>query len=197
MVSYFFGGGSAQQVPETFLQEDSQSTEVDKYQGLDEQSFNFGQQQISGKYVFLSKRYIYAMVAPKPVTDGHVLICTTSSKAHLKDLNELEVLELFVTAKEIAKKFEETYGIKNFMYLMQDGPNSGQNSIEEEDGKRKSAGDRNQFTYLQLIPIAEKNTKTLAEQFSQASSQKEQAFKEERTKDYRQLFESITQAALM
>ena len=109
MVSYFFGGGSAQQEPETFLQEDSYSrtNEVDKYKGLDEQSFNFGQQQISGKYVFLSKRYIYAMVAPKPVTDHHVLICPTSSKAHLKDLNELEVLELFVTAKEIAKKFEE------------------------------------------------------------------------------------------
>ena len=65
------------------------------------------------------------MVAPEPVTDGHVLICPTRSVAHLKDLNELEVLELFVTAKEIAKKFEETYGIKNFIYLMQDGPNSG------------------------------------------------------------------------
>ena len=111
------------------------------------------------------------------MTDGHVLICPTRAVHNLKDLNELEVLELFVTAKEIAKKFEETYGIKNFMYLMQEGPHSGQ-KLDEDN-----------FTYLQLIPIAEQNKKTLSEQFASAASLKESAFREERTKDYRKLFE--------
>ena len=83
MVSYFWGGAAQEQEPETWGVEQPAS-EADKYQVLAEQSFNFGAQQISGKYVFLSRRFVYAMVAPKPVTDGHVFICPTRSVKHLK-----------------------------------------------------------------------------------------------------------------
>ena len=43
----------------------------------------------------------------------------------MKDLTELEVLELWVCAKEVAKKFEEYFKVKNFMFLLQDGMESG------------------------------------------------------------------------
>ena len=85
---------------------------------ISEQTFSFGTQKISHKYVFLSRRYVYAMVTPKPVTQGHVLICPTRSVKQLSDLTELEVLELFVTAKEVASKFEEKYKVKNYMFLV-------------------------------------------------------------------------------
>ena len=62
------------------------------------------------------------MVSPKPVTDGHVLVCPMRSSAkNLEDLSELEVLEMFVCAKEIARKFEDTFKVKSFMILLQDG----------------------------------------------------------------------------
>ena len=58
-----------------------------------------GQKVISPQYVFIQRKYVFAMVCPKPVTDGHVLVYPTRSKATcLQDLSELEVLELFVCA---------------------------------------------------------------------------------------------------
>ena len=90
-----------------------------------EQTFNFGDQKISNKYVFLSRRYVFAMVSPKPVTEGHVLICPTRPAQCLHDLSELEVLELFVTAKEVATKFENVFKVRNFMFLIQDGTSAG------------------------------------------------------------------------
>ena len=37
----------------------------------------FGGQEVSNEYVFIMRRYCFAMVNPKPVTDGHVLVCPT------------------------------------------------------------------------------------------------------------------------
>ena len=75
-----------------------QSTDDSKYQALLEQTFSFGSQQISGKHVFLARRYVYAMVTPFPVTIGHVIVCPTRTVEKISELHELEVLELFVTA---------------------------------------------------------------------------------------------------
>ena len=40
---------------------------------------------------------------------------------HLRDLTELEVLELFACAKEIAKKFEDVFKVRSFSYILEDG----------------------------------------------------------------------------
>ena len=65
------------------------------------------------------------MVSPQPVTDGHVLVFPMKPSAKsLADLSELEMLELFVCAKEIATKFEEVFKVKNFMILVLEGQNS-------------------------------------------------------------------------
>ena len=41
-------------------------------------------------------------------------------------MTELEILELYVCAKEIAKKFEDKYGMKSYSLVLEDGPSAGQ-----------------------------------------------------------------------
>ena len=91
----------------------------------------FGGQQVQQEHVFIARRYVFAMVNSKPVTDGHVLICPTRQVKSMKDLTELETLELFACARECAVKFEDNFRVKNFMFLIQDGASSGK---KEETG---------------------------------------------------------------
>ena len=97
----------------------------------------FGGQEVPPDYVFIARRYVFAMVNPKPVTDGHILICPTRQVKSMQELTELETLELFACAKEVVNKFEDNFRVKNFMFLIQDGSYAG----------KKESG-----VYLQLIP---------------------------------------------
>ena len=65
------------------------------------------------------------MVNTTPLTLGHVLIVPTRVVSQLRDLTELETLEIFVCAKEVAKKFEEISQVRDFSFIIQDGPQSG------------------------------------------------------------------------
>ena len=56
--------------------------------------------------VFLRRRYVFAMVNDRPVVDGHVLICPVRQVRTMRDLTELEYLELFTCAREVAAKFQ-------------------------------------------------------------------------------------------
>ena len=126
------------------------------------------------------------MVTPKPVTVGHVIICPTRHVSNFKDLNELEVLELFFTAQEVAKKFEDQFRIRNYMYLIQDGTASGQMKLTEGEDARQSC------FCLQLIPLDDEKS-NLSKQFSQARGYDRPPAKlEEEAKRYRGLFESST-----
>ena len=93
------------------------------------------------------------MVNPKPVTDGHILICPTRQVSSITELTELETLELFACAKEVATKFEDIFKVKNMMFLIQDG---------------SSAGKKENGVYLQLIP-REDQKQEIQNQFSAAS----------------------------
>lgn len=54
------------------------------------------------------------MVYHKPITDGHVLVCPRRKGVErLSDLTELETLELFVCAQEVAKFFSEEFKLEN------------------------------------------------------------------------------------
>ena len=92
------------------------------------------------------------MVNPKPVTDGHVLVCPVRQVTAFKQLTELETLEMFATAKEIVTKFEDNFRVKNFMFLIQDG---------------QSSGTKQNGVYLQLIPREEQKHE-IQNQFSDA-----------------------------
>ena len=41
-------------------------------------------------------------------------------------MTELETLDLFICAKEIAKKFEDTFNVRSYSLILQDGDNAGQ-----------------------------------------------------------------------
>ena len=58
------------------------------------------------------------MVHKNPITDGHVLICPTRNVVSMSHLTELEILELFVCAREVVRVFEESFKVKNFMILI-------------------------------------------------------------------------------
>ena len=61
------------------------------------------------------------MVHPQPVTDGHVMICPMRPVVSIKDLTELETLEIFVCAREVVRVFDDTFKVKNFMILINEG----------------------------------------------------------------------------
>ena len=83
-------------------------------------SYHFANMLIDPQQVFLSRRYVYAMVNLKPICVGHVLVCPTRVVKKFSDLTELETLELFMTAQEICQKFESSYSIS-----IQDGKEAG------------------------------------------------------------------------
>ena len=97
----------------------------------------FDGHEVDSQYVFIARRYVFAMVNPKPVTDGHILICPIRQVQSMSDLSELEILELWACAKEVAANFEVAFKVKNFMFLINDGPSSG----------NKETG-----VFLQIIP---------------------------------------------
>ena len=59
--------------------------------------------------VFLRRRYVFAMVNDRPVIDGHALICPVRQVKSMRDLTELEYLELFTCAREVAAVFQKHY----------------------------------------------------------------------------------------
>ena len=61
------------------------------------------------------------MVNERPVVDGHVLICPVRQVRSMRDLTELEYLEMFACAREVAKKFQNAYKVQSFTFVMHDG----------------------------------------------------------------------------
>ena len=75
--------------------------------------------------VFLRRRYVFAMVNDRPVVEGHVLICPVRQVRTMRDLTELEYLELFTCAREVAAKFQHQYNLSSFQFVMHDGELAG------------------------------------------------------------------------
>lgn len=89
-------------------------------------NFHFGDKLIPTEQVFISRRHVFAMVNIKPMCPGHVVVSPTRIVKHFRDLTELEVLELHICAKEIAKKFEDNFKVRSFNFIIQDGADAGQ-----------------------------------------------------------------------
>ena len=94
-----------------------------------QQSFYFHGDDVSSR-VFLRRRYVFAMVNEHPQTDGHVLICPVRQVRSMRDLTELEYLELFTCAREVAAKFLKKYtSVSSFTFVMHDGELAGTDSL--------------------------------------------------------------------
>ena len=81
------------------------------------------------KRVFLRRRYVFGMVNDRPVVDGHILVCPVRQVRSMRDLTELEYLELFTCAREIAAKFQQAYPVQSFMFVMHDGELAGDETL--------------------------------------------------------------------
>ena len=82
------------------------------------QNVRFGDKIIPASQLFISRNHVYAMVNAQPMSVGHVLVCPTRVVHHLRDLTELETLDLFVCAKEIASQFEKAFNVKSFSFIL-------------------------------------------------------------------------------
>ena len=72
------------------------------------------------------------MVNDKPVVDGHVLICPVRQVSSMRDLTELEYLELYTCARMIANKFQEAFSqsVQSFNFVMHDGELAGEDNLD-------------------------------------------------------------------
>jgi bis(5'-adenosyl)-triphosphatase len=68
------------------------------------------------------------MVNMRALTPGHVILCPTRVVKSFYELTELETLEIFTCAREIAKKFEDYFKVKSFSFILQDGEAAGQSA---------------------------------------------------------------------
>ena len=85
----------------------------------------FHNRVVPSQQVFISRKHVYAMVFERALVPGHVIVCPTRVVQHLKDLTELETLELFICAKEVAKKFEDVFNVRSLSIILQEGDNNG------------------------------------------------------------------------
>ena len=98
--------------------------------------YRFGSHVIPSQNVFIARKHVYAMVNPRGLLPGHVLICPVRVVSHFSDLTELETLELFVCSQQITKVFEEKFKFKNFTIIIQDGPWASQSLSGMNDKRR-------------------------------------------------------------
>ena len=76
-------------------------------------NFTFGKNFINPDTVFIYRTNVIGIIAPNSALEGHIWICSRRSARKLNDLTEKEILELWMTANEVAKKLEETvYKVK-------------------------------------------------------------------------------------
>lgn len=85
----------------------------------------FGQSIIPATQVFLLRKNVFGMINHKPYEQGHVLVCSRREVQKIQDLTEIESLDLFMTAQEIAKKLEVIYK-KRYQIFIQNGKDAGQ-----------------------------------------------------------------------
>ena len=65
------------------------------------------------------------MLANFSTFEWHMKVCPTRVVKRFTELTELETLELFSCAKEVAKKLEEMFKFKSFNLVIRDGEASG------------------------------------------------------------------------
>jgi bis(5'-adenosyl)-triphosphatase len=65
---------------------------------LSSQTVNFAQHVIPLDQVFLLRKNVYGLINFKPITPGHVLIVPRRVVSRVKELTEIETLDLWVTA---------------------------------------------------------------------------------------------------
>ena len=103
-------------------------------------AMKFGNITIDDKIIFYKRRLVYAFTNLKPFLPGHVLLVPTRVEKNYSNLNETEVMELWISAKNIAENLKKYYHTDSIQMSIQDGKEAGQ-SVEH--------------CHIHLIPITE------------------------------------------
>lgn len=68
--------------------------------------FNFGAEIIPPSLIFIYRKNTIAFIPNQQIAEGHVIICSKRQVTRLADLNEIETLDLWMTACEVSKSLE-------------------------------------------------------------------------------------------
>jgi bis(5'-adenosyl)-triphosphatase len=85
----------------------------------------FGDSVIPATQIFLIRKNVFALVHPRPVTLGHVLVCSRRETAKLQDLTEIESLDLLMTAQEVSRRLQLIYKTQ-YEVIIENGKDAGQ-----------------------------------------------------------------------
>lgn len=75
--------------------------------------------------IFLMRKNVFGLINNRPFVKGHVLVCSKRCIPKLQNLTEIETLDLFMTAQEVAKKLQTIYNVQYEM-TVQNGKDAGQ-----------------------------------------------------------------------
>lgn len=75
-------------------------------------SWKFGKIDIPSSQIFLFRKNVIGFVNIKPIVAGHVLVSPRKGVARLKDLNEIETCDLWLSVAEVQKVIEDIYKVE-------------------------------------------------------------------------------------
>lgn len=85
----------------------------------------FGDSVIPATQIFLIRKNVFALVHPRPVREGHVLVCSRRETAKLQELTEIESLDLLMTAQEVSRRLQLIYKTQ-YEVIVENGKDAGQ-----------------------------------------------------------------------
>ncbi|ODQ67303.1 HIT-like protein [Nadsonia fulvescens var. elongata DSM 6958] len=85
----------------------------------------FGNFAVTDQVFYISK-HSYALVNLKPIFPGHVMVCPLRSVKRLRELNDDESVDFFLTVQKVSKVIENEFRAQGLNVSIQDGPLAGQ-----------------------------------------------------------------------
>jgi bis(5'-adenosyl)-triphosphatase len=80
-------------------------------------SWKFGKNDIPASQVFLFRKNVIGLVNLKPIISGHVLVCPRKCVTRLRDLNEIESCDLWLSVAEVQGVIEDIYKVTTVIVL--------------------------------------------------------------------------------
>ena len=81
---------------------------------------------IDEKIIFYKRKLVYAFTNLKPLLPGHILLAPTRVEKSYGNLTETEVMDLWISAKNIAENLKRYYHTDSVQMSIQDGLEAGQ-----------------------------------------------------------------------
>lgn len=86
----------------------------------------FGEVKVDDSSIFYLRKHVFAFVNERPLIEGHIVIAPTKQIRRLKELSEVEMLELMFTIKSISANLKKFYNTSSVAVQIQDGKEAGQ-----------------------------------------------------------------------